>query len=298
MCTAIIYKQNENYLFGRTLDLEYNYNESVIIMPRNFNLNFNDSNTYNAIIGIGIVTDNYPLFYEAMNEHGLCMAGLNFPISSFYHDEKFGKTNLAEYEFIPYILSLSKTLDEAKQKVSEINIINKSFNEKFKSSHLHWIISDGKESITIESVKEGLKVYDNIFNILTNEPSFDLIINKNKNIDSLTSIPSDYSSLSRFKRINNIINTSFSPKSDNIGIVNHFFKILSTVSEINGINKKNDLYHKTVYTSCYDTNNLAVFYNTYSNNQISKVTLINESLNGNSLITYKLNTEETIYNQN
>ena len=39
MCTAATYKTNDFY-FGRTLDYESSYGEEIVIMPRNFRLDF------------------------------------------------------------------------------------------------------------------------------------------------------------------------------------------------------------------------------------------------------------------
>ena len=39
MCTAISFLTNNHY-FGRNLDLEYSYDESIVITPRNFPLPF------------------------------------------------------------------------------------------------------------------------------------------------------------------------------------------------------------------------------------------------------------------
>ena len=39
MCTAITYKTKDHY-FGRNLDLERSYNESVTITPRNYEFVF------------------------------------------------------------------------------------------------------------------------------------------------------------------------------------------------------------------------------------------------------------------
>ncbi len=41
-------------------------------------------NNHYAIIGMAHVTDNYPLFYEAVNESGLGIAGLNFVGNASY----------------------------------------------------------------------------------------------------------------------------------------------------------------------------------------------------------------------
>ena len=81
MCTAVSFKGSDSY-FGRNLDLERSYKESVVITPRGFKLNMRTLPTmesHYAMIGMATVADNYPLYYEATNEMGLSMAGLNFP---------------------------------------------------------------------------------------------------------------------------------------------------------------------------------------------------------------------------
>ena len=81
MCTAITYQTKDHY-FGRTLDLEYSYEEAVTVTPRNFPLVFRtekNMDSHYAIIGMATVTENYPLYYDAVNEHGLAAAALNFP---------------------------------------------------------------------------------------------------------------------------------------------------------------------------------------------------------------------------
>ena len=80
MCTAI----NETcgfHLFGRTLDLECSYGEKIVITPRGYKFHFlhEDENDRNyAIVGAAHVEDNIPLYYDGMNEHGLCVAALRF----------------------------------------------------------------------------------------------------------------------------------------------------------------------------------------------------------------------------
>ena len=77
MCTAITYKTQDTY-FGRNLDLELSYGEEVVITPRNFPLAFRHLaplTTHFAIIGMATVAPSdgqpYPLYYDAINEHGL-----------------------------------------------------------------------------------------------------------------------------------------------------------------------------------------------------------------------------------
>ena len=93
MCTAATYKTNDFY-FGRTLDYESSYGEEIVIMPRNFPLNFVNMGriaTHYAVIGTAHVAQDYPLFYDAANEKGLAMAGLNFVVTGSV--ERFANRN-------------------------------------------------------------------------------------------------------------------------------------------------------------------------------------------------------------
>ena len=84
MCTAVSFKTKQFY-FGRNLDLHQHYDEAVVITPRNFNLRIPTIyNQHASIIGIATVVDNYPLYYDAINEYGLCIAALNFPGNAEY----------------------------------------------------------------------------------------------------------------------------------------------------------------------------------------------------------------------
>ena len=57
--------------------------------------------------------------------------------------------------------------------LERINICNTKFAESLPTAQLHWIIADSEEAITVESVADGIKVYDNPVGVLTNNPPFD-----------------------------------------------------------------------------------------------------------------------------
>ena len=48
-----------------------------------------------AMIGMAYVADDYPLYYDAVNEKGLGMAGLNFVGNAKYQDVQTGRENVA-----------------------------------------------------------------------------------------------------------------------------------------------------------------------------------------------------------
>lgn len=76
MCTAATYKTKDFYM-GRTLDYEFSYGDEITVTPRNYPFHFRhmeELENHYAIIGMAHVADDYPLYYDAVNEKGLGMA--------------------------------------------------------------------------------------------------------------------------------------------------------------------------------------------------------------------------------
>ncbi len=324
MCTAITYTTNNHY-FGRNLDLEYSYKETVTITPRNYEFKFrqveNISNHY-AIIGMAYVTDNYPLYYDAINEKGLGMAGLNFPGNADYKEIEKGKDNIAPFEFIPYILAQCSNIEETKKLLEKINIAKINFSDELPVSPLHWIIADKEKSITVESVKDGLKVYDNPVGVLTNNPTFDIQLFNLNNYMSLSTeqpinnfseklnletysrgmgaigLPGDLSSASRFVKATFTKMNSKSGNSESESI-SQFFHILESVYQQRGcVHMGKGEYEITIYTSCCNMDKGIYYYTTYENSQITAIDMYKENLDGRELINYNLIKGQQIYMQN
>ncbi len=186
MCTCIDFKTTDNY-FGRNLDLEYRFNEKVVITPRGYEFklkNGNVINTKSALIGMATVVNDYPLYAEASNESGLSMAGLYFPGNAKFFEPDASKLNLSPYELIPYLLGLYSTVSEVRGVFDNLNITNTAFMDNMPVTDLHWMISDGNDCIVVEQMQDGLKVYDNPLGVLTNNPPFDYhLINVNNYIN-------------------------------------------------------------------------------------------------------------------
>ena len=117
MCTAATYKTKDFY-FGRTLDYEFSYGDEITVTPRNYVFNFRhmgELKTHYAMVGMAHIADEYPLYYDAFNEKGLCMAGLNFVGNAVYEEIDDSRENVAQFEFIPWILSKCATVNEARK---------------------------------------------------------------------------------------------------------------------------------------------------------------------------------------
>ena len=324
MCTAITYKTKDFY-FGRTLDYEISYGDEVTITPRNYEFNFrhkqNIKNHY-AIIGMAYVTENYPLYYEAVNEKGLGIAGLNFVGNAQYNKKIKGKDNITQFEFIPWILSQSTTVKEAKKLIEKINFLDEPFSTNLPLALLHWIISDSIESITVEAVKDGIKIYENPVGVLTNNPTFDKQMFELNNYMNLSTkspkntfakslnlekysrgmgaigLPGDLSSQSRFIRAAFVKMNSVS-KEEEKESVSQFFHILNSVEQQRGCCELDDgIFEITIYTSCCNASKGIYYYTTYDNHQITAIDMHKENLNSENLIRYPLIKDEQIKMQN
>ena len=170
MCTATTYKTDDFYV-GRTLDYEFSYGEVVAITPRNYPINFHfmdEVKNHYAMIGMTHIANDYPLYYDAVNVKGLGMAGLNFVGNAKYYDVDEDKENVAQYEFINYILSQWANVAKAKEKLKNIHITTTKFNENYPLAQLHYIIADKDSCIVVETIEDGMHIYDNKVGVLTN----------------------------------------------------------------------------------------------------------------------------------
>ncbi len=320
MCTAITFRTKDHY-FGRNLDLEYHYQEAVAITPRNFSFPFRKVKTikkHYAMIGVATIADGYPLYYDATNEMGLSMAGLNFPQNAVYPSCKEYKDNIAPFEFIPWILGSCKNIPDALNLLCNLNLANICFSDSFPLSPLHWIIADKKEAITVEPLTDGLEIYKNQMGVLTNNPPFDYHIHNLKNYLNLTreeplnrflpqldltpysrgmgamGLPGDLSSSSRFVRA---VFTKFNSvcQEDESSSISQFFHILGSVTQQSGCVQVGDGFERTVYSSCCNTDRGIYYYKTYENSQITAINMHLEDLNGTEIIDYPLIFDQKIH---
>ena len=250
------------------------------------------------------------------------MAGLNFVGNAVYFDSKEGKDNIAQYEFIPYILSSCTTVEEARALLQKTNLTKRPFSDKLPLSQLHWIIADKNSAITVESVAEGLKIYDNPVGVLTNNPPFDKQLFNLNNYMHLTprspentfaqglelerysrglgamGLPGDLSSQSRFVRVAFVKMNSKSGEGEKES-VSQFFHILNSVDQQRGCCVLDDgKCEITIYTCCCNGDKGIYYYTTYDNHQITAVDMHKADLNSSELVRFTPITEEQINVQN
>lgn len=314
MCTAAAYHTNDFY-FGRTMDLDRSFGEEIVITPRNYPFLFRQArglNTHYAIIGAAVVQDGYPLYYDGLNEKGLSMAGLNFVGNAVYHDALPDKDNIAQFEFMPWILGQCASIKDARYLLSRINLTPLPFRENFFVAQLHWIIADRNEVIVVEPMASGIKVYDDPADVLTNNPPFPQQLFQLNNYMALSprppvnnfsdrldlqayshgigaiGLPGDLSSQSRFARAAFHLLNSHSGNSERESI-SQLFHVLNAVSMPRGsCILESGQYYFTVYTSCCNANKGIYYYTTYDNPQISAVQLFHCDLSQAALIRFPM----------
>lgn len=320
MCTCITFKSKDVY-FGRNLDLEYRFGEKVVITPRQFHLTFKklpEMKVHYAMIGMASVQADYPLYAEAVNEKGLGMAGLNFPGNAVYMPEKDGKVNVAPYELIPWLLGQCETTEQARKLLEDVNLLDLPFAEGMPLAPLHWMIADKETSIVLESVAEGIRIYDNPYGVLTNNPPFpyyQVHLGNYRNLSgSITEnmfardvnlpvygqglgavgLPGDFSPVSRFVKAVFLRANSVS-EEDELSSVSQFFHILDGVAMVRGsVITEEGCEDITTYSCCVNMEKGIYYYKTYENSQIQAVRLWAEDIETDELKIFALLEEQSV----
>ncbi|MBP3666462.1 MAG: linear amide C-N hydrolase [Clostridia bacterium] len=317
MCTSLTLPTPDGTnLFGRTLDLDTHFGEAPTLTPRRYPFSFADCYPHThhyALLGMAAVKDSptvsgYPLYAEAMNEKGLCMAGLRFAESAVYAPRpEAGYVNLAPWELIPYLLGTCATVDEAKASLGQICLVDKPFSDTVGTAPLHWYIADADPAhggLILEATSEGMKLYpdgrseDSPYGIgvLANEPPYPEQSGRLTVMQSLRGdapgLPGDYSSPSRFIRAATlrkwVIEDSLSPQTvgDDVAKAGkasphtQFFRILAAVSPMAGaVMTPEGRCHRTLYTCCMDTAAGAYLYHTESDPIVRRISFSAQDLN-------------------
>lgn len=325
MCTCAFYVSKDHY-FGRNLDYEIAYGQKIVITPRNYELKYRNlpsQKTHYAMIGVSVISDNYPLYCDAINEKGLGIAGLNFAGPGKYFPVDEAKKNIASFELICYLLANCETVSDVKKSLANANISDVTFSSEFPAAVLHWMMSDktGK-SIVIESSQSGLHIYDNPVNVMTNNPVFPsqltnlanyaaispaepentLVPNAKLNMYSRGMgthfLPGGMDSSSRFVKAVFALSHAPEGKDENDNVTN-YFHILHSVEQAKGLDEvAPGSFEYTMYSDCMNLDKGILYCTTYGDNRIRAVDMNKEDLDSKDLIAYDLFKKQDIEFEN
>lgn len=323
MCTSLSLQNN---YFGRNLDLDADFNSQIILCPRNYNLKFKKlppQKHHFALLGTATKALDQPLYAEAINEKGLYMAGLYFPIYAHYEkDAPSAKIQAAPYELIPLTLGRCQNLKEAAQLLQNICLMDIPFSPDLPLVPLHWHIADKSGAIVFEQTKNGASIHHDPIGVLTNSPPFcfhqhallayqNLSPNQpqNHNFPELTltnyglglgalGLPGDWSPISRYVKTA-FIKVNSPNQTQTSAAVSQFFHILDAVAmpygSVIGDNGQKD---HTLYSCCFDAALGACYYKSYSNNQLSVINFFQENLDADTLKIFNLPQEQNLHHLN
>ncbi len=296
MCTAV-YLQGERPIFGRTLDLEYHYDECVALTPQRFSFAFRyegECAFHPAILGTAHVCCGVPLYYDAMNEQGLSVAALHFPGCGVYHTPTSGKRALCSFEVIPFLLSHCSRVNEAVSLLRECVVTPDAFSAELPPTPLHWMIADVGRAVVVESLAQGLSICENDIGVMTNAPEFswqerylvqysgleaqpctgalgkELSLSPFSKGSGAVGLPGDYTSPSRFVRA--AFAKTYTQATSGEDAVSRFFHVMDSVSVPNGcVRTEQGECVRTVYTACSDLTRGSYYFHTYEDRALRRV---------------------------
>lgn len=314
MCTSLTFTNPA--LYGRNLDLETPFGQTLVIAKRSYPFPFHCRKTPQegyAMMGMARVEGDVPLFAEAMNEKGLYMAGLNFPGNAHYFpDGARREGDVAPYELIPLVLGACQTLSQARALLSTLRVTAMPLAPGYPLAPLHWHLADATGSVTLEPMEDGLHLYENPAGVLTNNPPFPFQMMNLNNYQALSprqpenrfapqldlapygqgmggiGLPGDASPMSRFVRTVFLKEHSEFTGDGDKDVV-QFFRILDAVAMVAGsVVTPEGHSDKTLYTCCMDAARRTCYYKTYFSSRICALTLTEEACRGSGLLIYPL----------
>ena len=307
MCTSLS-MDNGSFCFGRNMDIEFQLDSKVVAVPRRFPLRFSragEKTQHYALLGMATVIDGYPLFADAMNEAGLCMAALSFPDCAY--NSGSGSCILAPHELIPYVLSSCSTLAEAEKLLRDVRIEDIPFSKDVPNTPLHWHVADKSGSLAVECTSDGVNVMHDPVGVLTNSPPLSFHLTNLRQYVNLTAeypksrsgmemepfgrgfgavgLPGDLSPASRFVRAA-FLKLNSPCEEDSQRQIAQTLHVLGSVSMPRGsVITADGREELTAYTSCM--NGTSYYHVTYYGMRLHRADMSRYDLDGEDLIFCK-----------
>ena len=313
MCTGIRYTDGSgNVYLARNLDWTFGYGERVVVTPTGYTPKSPFGAVQeikHAVIGMGIVEEDTPLYFDCGNDAGLAVAGLNFPgYANYAPDQVTGAVNVAAFEFPLWVAAQFATVDEVEAALGNVAIVDRPINDKYPSSLLHWIIGDASRSIVVEYTSDGMQVFHDDVDVLANQPGFTWHHENLRNYLNLSSdfpqevvlnqahltpfgsgslmrgIPGDYYSPSRFVRAA-YVHAHYPQKTNEADNVSRAFHTLQQVAMVEGSAAMGDGdFEKTIYTGLFSSKTMTYYWNTYEDPAVQSAVLADHKPSGQDLV--------------
>ncbi|MDK1358697.1 choloylglycine hydrolase [Arthrobacter sp. zg-Y1219] len=313
MCTGIRFSDGSgNLYFARNLDWTSDFGEKVVVTPTGYATKSPFGavpKIQHAVIGMGIVEEDTPLYFDCGNDAGLAVGGLNFPGYAEYASAPVeGATNVAAFEFPLWVASQFSSVDEVEAALDKVVIVDRPINAKYPSSLLHWLIGDSTRAIVVEYTHDGMHVFHDDVDVLANQPGFgwhhenlrnylnaspdfpeEVVLNQAHlapfgSGSLMRGIPGDYYSPSRFVRAA-YVHANYPPKTSEEENVSRAFHTLQSVSMVDGSAAMGSgEFEITTYTGLFSSRTTTYYWNTYEDPAIRSVAMADHAADGTDLV--------------
>ena len=292
MCTSVYLSDG---FFGRTLDFENRFGEELLFSPRS-SFTFGEAKNRYSVLGIGAMREGYPMYFDGMNEWGLCAAALDFTGCARYSAYENG---LPAGKLLAFVLGFCRSTEEAAEAITRLGIVGEQ-----DEAALHWMIADKRGAIVVEQTIMGLDIRPNSVGVLTNSPPIDYHLIRLSDYAFLTAespknrllalgvrhryrglggvgLPGDFSSPARFVRASFLRENTVTDGDE----VNRLFHILGGVSiPLGAVLADDGRPISTIYTSVMDMENLSYHFTTYHSPTPRKTVLTPEMNEGRAIM--------------
>ena len=306
MCTGFSFFTTQSYHYlARTMDFSFEFNGIPTVVPRHYHYQFDlESNMCleHGFVGTNLKVGRYR-FGDGINEPGLAISNHYFTGEASYSSHRrYGCFNLAPEEFIVWVLGFIKNIDELKQKVKNVNIMNEKNTTLNIVPPLHFMITDESgRTVAVEPHNGLLIVKDNHIKVLSNAPKLEWHIENLRNYAFLhpqkttnqlvgkvlvrsmgceagtNGLPGGYTSTERFVRATYLRHHLQSSNKEEENLQN-CFKVLESVSIPQGAVIDANETHYTQYQLVMESKERCYYIKPYFSNQIFKVQLTEENL--------------------
>jgi len=179
-CTGITLKSKDGAtIAARTIEwAESVMNNMYVVVPQNQELQSltpsgMDGVTFKVKHGfVGLAVEQKEFMVEGINEKGLSAGLFYFPNYGKYqpYDAAQKDKSLADFQVVSYVLATCSTVDEVKETLGKVRIINIDP----RSSTVHWRFTEPSgRQIVLEIVDEIMHFYENPLGVLTNSPGIE-----------------------------------------------------------------------------------------------------------------------------
>ena len=234
---------------ARTMDFEMPLQADVVVVPRGEKcvsaLSPTDTYmTWTSKYGfVGANISHLPAYTDGLNEKGLAVGTLWLAATKYPDFSKLPRAKVIQIgDVAHWLLGSFATVAEVKKALKTVTVGGVPYREMNNLLlPLHLVVHDrGKKSLVVEFIDGKMKIYDNPYQVLTNDPPFPdqvsaLAKYKNmKNIDDgMLGLPGDSSPASRFARIY-VLNKFVDRARDTRDAVNNAGHIMNRVTLVNG----------------------------------------------------------------